>query len=133
MTEDDIIYVDHTQLRARGWTRGLVERFLHAPDRWGSVNHFRNYKGKALYYVEWVMLTESHQDFKAAYDASVKRRKLSSDTLAEIDAALVCGNDQYRVWLTSLSPEQVRTMVFAEEVAAIFEEARVRGYRTPHK
>lgn len=133
MTEDEIIYVDHVQLHARGWTRGLIERFLNAPDRWGSVNHWANFKGKALYYVERVMLTESQPDFMAAYDASVKRRKLSSEFLAKVVTERMRGNDQYKAWLKTLSPEQVRTMVVAQEAAAIFEEARARGYRTPHK
>ena len=133
MTKDEIIYVDHVQLHVRGWTRGLVKRFLKAPDNWATVNHWANFKGKALYCVERVMLTESRLDFMAAYDASIKRRKLSSEFLAEVVAERIRGNDQYKAWLKALTPEQVQTMIVVQEFAAVLEEGRARGYRTPHK
>lgn len=45
---DDDLYLDHVQLRGRGWTRALVVRFLVKPDRWASVNHWKNYTGRRL-------------------------------------------------------------------------------------
>jgi hypothetical protein len=52
MFGDDGLYLDRVQLAARGWTRTLTERFLPHPDRWATVDHWRNYKGKATYFVE---------------------------------------------------------------------------------
>ncbi len=108
MTDDSDIYVDHVQLQARGWTRGLVERFLQQPDQWGTVSHWANFKGKAMYYIERVMLAESSADFIAAYDASTKRRKLIASALADINAERRRGNDQYRAWLKTVTPEEER-------------------------
>jgi hypothetical protein len=55
MIGDDAFHLDRLQLAARGWTRSLIERFLPKPDRWATVDHWQNYKGKATYFVERVM------------------------------------------------------------------------------
>ena len=133
MTNDETLYLDHVQLRARGWTRTLVETYLVKPDRWASVNYWANYKGKATYFVERVMQVESRSDFRAALQASLNRRKLPAEDLAEMEAERSRVDNDYRAWLKALTPEEVRTMLILNDAADVFEEARSRGYQTPHK
>lgn len=133
MISDDHLYLDHVQLRARGWTRTLVEKYLVKPDRWASVSHWANYKGKATYFVERVIQVESRADFRIAFQASLNRRNLPPEERAEMEVRRSRVDNEYRVWLKTLTPEQVRTMLILNEVADVFEEARSRGYRTPHK
>ena len=133
MTNDEHLYLDHVQLRARGWTRTLEETYLVKPDRWASVNYWANYKGKATYFVERVMQVESRSDFRAALQASVNRRKLPAEDLADMEAERSRVDNDYRAWLKALTPEEVRTMLILNDAAEVFEEARSRGYRTPHK
>ncbi len=133
MTNDEHLYLDHVQLRARGWTRTLVETYLVKPDRWASVNYWANYKGKATYFVERVIQVESRSDFRTALQASLNRRKLPAEDLAEMEAERSRVDNDYRAWLKALTPEEVRTMLILNDAADVFEEARSRGYRTPHK
>jgi hypothetical protein len=132
MTYDSDFYLDRKQLHARGWTRTLVERFLISPDRWKTVDYWANYKGKATYFVERVMLQESHLKFRSAFEVSVKRRKLSSEVLSMITAERARVNDEYRKWLMSLTREDIKRMLVFKEIAGIFTRARACGYRTPH-
>jgi hypothetical protein len=97
------------------------------------VDHWANFKGKALYYLERVILAESNAAFKTAYDASIKRRKLSDASLADINDERSRGKEQYQIWLKTVTPEQVRRYLVVKKAAAIFDEMRSRGYRTPHK
>ena len=130
---DDDLYLDHVQLRARGWTRGLVEKFLVRPDRWASVSHWKNYTGKATYFVERVLQTEQLVDFKSAFKASIVRRKLTVKVIDAIRLERERVDQLYREWLKQVTPDDVKLMLVVDEAAAIFEEARARGYRTPHK
>ena len=133
MIDDGAIWVDHTQLADRGWTRSLIRKFLNRPDRFGTVNHWKNFYGMALYSIERVLLAEQRSDFIAAFEASVKRRKLSEPALSSIQEARANGNERYRVWLKNLTPLDLRLMVAAEQAAVAIDEARTAGYRTPHK
>ena len=132
MINDDHLYLDHLQLRARGWTRTLVEKYLVRPDRWDAVNYWANFKGKAKYFVERLIQVESREDFRTAIQASIKRRKLSPEELAEMEAERMRVDNAYRLWLKTLTPEQVRTTLILNEAADVFEEALSRGYRSPH-
>lgn len=129
----DDLYLDHVQLRARGWTRTMVERFLVRPDRWETVNHWQNYKGKATYFVERVMQQEALQTFRAAFERSTRRRRLTEAELECIALERSRVDGMYRQWLKTVSAQDVRNMLAAQELAAVFEQARARGYRTPHK
>jgi hypothetical protein len=133
MSDADRFYLDHVQLRARGWTRTMVERFLVRPDRWETVNHWANFKGKATYFVERVLLAEHSPAFKRAFEASARRRRLALQALTEIATARALVDDEYRAWLKTVTPEDVQRMLLISEAARFFEEARARGYRTPHK
>lgn len=133
MLGDDDLYLDRVQLAARGWTRALIKRFLTNPDRWATVDHWQNYKGKATYFVEKVMAVENMVEFKSAFSVSIVRRRL---TQAQVDAAMqerARVDDLFRAWMKTVSPEDVKLMVAIDAAAAAFEAARARGYRTPHK
>lgn len=132
MLVDDHLFLGHMDLAARGWTRALVQRFLGKSCRWMSVHHWLKYIGKATYFAERVMLKEASVDFKAAFAASCARRKLSDSALTEIEVERQRVNALYREWLLQLSPKNVRQRRVIEEVSASLEEARSRGYRTPH-
>jgi hypothetical protein len=42
---------DVLQLKARGWTDAMISEMLGGPDRWESVDHYRNFTGKRAYYI----------------------------------------------------------------------------------
>ena len=133
MLLDDHLYLDHVQMAQRGWTRALIARFLRAPDRWASVNHWLNYKGKATYFVERVMAAEHQPEFKRKFAASIARRSLTSEQVAAMMEERAKVEALYREWLRALTPDDVRLIVAVQAAAEAFESIRARGYRTPHK
>jgi hypothetical protein len=133
MINDDHLYLDRPQLAARGWTRTLMERFLQSPDRWATVDHWKNYTGKATYFIEKVIAAEQLAEFKMAFQVSIVRRKL---TQREVRAAMkerARVDADYREWIKTVGPQDVEIMILIDELAAEFEAARAMGYRTPHK
>ncbi len=133
MFEDDDLYIDRAQLAARGWTLKLIKRYLPNPDRWASVDHWRNYTGKATYFVEKVIAAEQLADFKKAFSLSVARRQLSRKNLNAFMRERTRVDNLYRDWIKTVSPKDVKTMIVTDELVAFFEAARARGYRTPHQ
>lgn len=111
----------------------MRERFLIRPDRWATVAHWKNYTGKATYFVERVIAAERLAEFSEAFIASVTRRRLTSEQVDTIIQNRARVDAVYREWLKGVSPEDVRRMLALNEVAAIFDAARAIGYRTPHK
>lgn len=85
MKDDSHLYLDHVQLKSRGWTRNLVKKFLIKPDRWETVDYWANFMGKATYFVERVMQEEWRAEFQRAFEVSGKRRKLTPEDLAAIE------------------------------------------------
>jgi hypothetical protein len=133
MLGDDHLYLDRIQLAARGWTRTLTDRFLPNPDRWATVDHWQNYTGRATYFVEKVMAAEQLAEFKQAFAASVVRRRLTQEQVEAAMTERARVDALYREWIKTVSPDDVKLMVAIDEAAAVFESARARGYRTPHK
>jgi hypothetical protein len=133
MLDDDELYLDRVQLEARGWTLTLIKRFLPNPDRWATVDHWRNYTGKATYFVEKVMAAEQLADFKKTFATSIARRQLSRKEVNAFMRDRARVDAMYRAWIKTVSQDDVKTMVAADELVAFFEAARARGYRTPHK
>jgi hypothetical protein len=120
-------------LLTRGWTLTLIERFLGREDYRDPVDHFRNYAGKKIFQRRRVELAESSAEFESAFTVSAKRRSLPPE---RIDATctrireLRESRDQLReANIRVLSQEEI---VF-RNIAELFEQARARGYRTPHK
>ena len=133
MIDDDHLYLNRAQLAARGWTRVMTARFLPNPDRWATVDHWRNYTGKATYFVERVMAAEQLAEFKKGFAMSIARRRLSRKEVNAFLRERTRVDSMYRVWINTVSPDDVKTMVVFDEVAALFNAAIARGWRTPHK
>lgn len=127
LINDDHVYLDYEQLRARGWTRTLVKRFLTQPDRWDSVDHWQNYKGKAMYFVKRIIQMETSPAFKEAFAASAKRRKLTPEVLDEMRVERDRTDLVYRAWLKTVMPEDVLTMTVIQDAARTFDRLRTRG------
>ena len=120
-------------LLTRGWTRTLIERFLEPEDYRNPVDHFRNYAGKKMYQRRRVELIEGSAEFEAAFMLSAKRRRLPPERIDAICTRiqeLRESRDQLReANIRVLSQEEI---VF-RKIAELFEQARARGFRTPHK
>lgn len=63
-------------LRGRGWTRGLIDKYLGDEDRRDSVDHWANFAGKKVYLVARVEAAEAMPEFQMDFLASARRRKL---------------------------------------------------------
>jgi hypothetical protein len=67
------------ELRARGWTLKLIEKFLGDEDRRDSVNHWANHSGKKMYLVARIEAAESMSEFEADFVISARRRNLAPE------------------------------------------------------
>jgi hypothetical protein len=85
MPSDWHLYLDSNQLALRGWTASLIERFLGEADLWLPVNHWANWMGKRTFFLERVELAEASEEFRAEFQKSARRRKLSRKQLAAIE------------------------------------------------
>ena len=127
-------YFTNVELKDRGWTRTLRERFLGNVDRRLPVDHGKNWYRKDAYLVRRVELTEITPEWEAAFLKSAKRRKLHQafvdEVLQRINENRAAGIDKVinHVDFGSAQLEKI-----AAEFASVFAEARARGYRTPHK
>jgi hypothetical protein len=133
MKTDYHLYIDVEDLRGRGWTETLTRQYLGAPDRWASVNYWANYTGKRTYFLERVHLVEDSEAFQDAFTKSIKRRKIDHDEVNQFLARRRATRNDVRKWRESLSNEDKREIALLAEAASLFEAARRRGYRTPHK
>lgn len=133
MSSEFDLFVDLNQLRSRGWTKTLIENYLGEPDHWEAVNHWANFKGRATYFAQRVLLAESQADFKSDFGASVHRRRLTSEKLVQILAYRAQWNDKYGNLIENTWAGNDPKLALIRKAAALFEEARSRGYRTPHK
>ena len=110
-----------------------MRRFLGEPDRWEAVDHWANFTGKRTYYLYRVEGEEASADFRLAYRASLKRRKLSSKQAKQF----LLTRKEMVSSVPDLSEEELaREDQLREElgkVGTMFQEALGRGYRTPHK
>ena len=79
-------YLTVQDLLDRGWTRGLIDRYLGPPNRRFPVHHWLNWTGKNAWRIEWVEMTEMTQGFEAGFLRSAKARRLPrSEAEAMID------------------------------------------------
>ena len=133
MINDDIAYLDKFKLETRGWTQALIKEFLIKPNRWASVSHWANFKGKAEYSIENVIQTEHSPIFVIKFNKSINRRKLNDDIVLAFMDKRVEQNKQYKEWLSTLSSDDIKRITVIEEISEIFDKERAMGYRTPHK
>lgn len=66
-------------LRARGWTLKLIDKFLGDEDRRDAVDHWANFSGKKIYLVARVELAEAMPEFEVDFITSARRRNLPQD------------------------------------------------------
>jgi hypothetical protein len=133
MTSDDHLYLDIRELYERGWTETLVRKYLGKPDRWKSVDHFRNYTGKRTYFLGRIEEVENSDEFLRAYRASLSRRKVDPEMEATFQTAREATIGAVRKWQESLTPRDHLIRECLARAAAELESARQRGFRTPHK
>lgn len=79
------------------------------------------------------MAAEQLAEFKNVFATSAVRRRLSRKKVNALMRERARIDDLYRAWIKTVSLDDVKNMVVADELVAFFEAARARGYRTPHK
>ena len=84
MTEEPVSHIDVADLRQRGWTESLINRFLGQHDDIGHVEHYANFSGKRLYLLTRVRGIEKQAEFDDAFMRSTKRRKLDEKTIKQM-------------------------------------------------
>ena len=70
---------DMDDLRNRGWTPKLIEKYLGDEDRRDPVLHWANFSGKKVYLVARVELAEAIPEFEVDFTLSARRRRLQND------------------------------------------------------
>ena len=136
MKNDNHLYLNAVELSERGWTEMLIRRFLGTPDRWEAVNHWANWTGKRTYFLERILNAEDSPEFADALSKSFRRRKIypsSQLELAHVTKKRAKDRNAVRKWRESLTDEDKKTKESLNKVVEIIQEARRRGYRTPHK
>ncbi len=133
MLNKDALYLDRDHLCARGWTQSLITNYLGEPDRLITVNHWMNYSGKAAYHAERVMTAESHPEFTYDFGASLRRRRVTQEQQNRFLEARERQDRAYQALIESALPEDEKLRAVISRAAAIFDNARALGYRTPHK
>src|SRR5207248_5395511 len=71
MKGDAHLYLDVDALFQRGWTESLIRKYLGQPDRWETVNHWANFRGKRTYYLGRVETAEANSQFQRDYERSL--------------------------------------------------------------
>ena len=132
MVEEGYLTVE--DLLDRGWTRGLIDRFLGPPDRRFPVNHWLNWSGKKAWRVEWVELTEMTQGFEVGFLRSARVRGLPTWMVEEVIDRIFDAREQAPFKVEEVEDEWTRRVnACAAGAADLINTARAMGYRTPHK
>jgi len=80
-------HLDIHVLHARGWTEGLIRRYLGEADMFLPVNHWANHTGKRVWHVGRVLQAEGSRPFKDAYARSLRRREATELEIARFARA----------------------------------------------
>ena len=107
--KDNEIYMDNMDLKRRGWTDALIKRFLNAPDHWESVSHWANHTGKKVFSYIRVHLVEESQEFKDAFEKSIKRRKSNENTVKSFLQSRKTTLSNFTKWQNSKSNKDIKT------------------------
>jgi hypothetical protein len=78
--DDDAIGID--DLKIRGWTDAMIRDYLGDEDFRTSVDHWANFSGRKVWYIERVVAAEVLPDFKERFIASLNRRTLPESVIA---------------------------------------------------
>lgn len=118
-----------TELLKRGWTRTLIKRFLPRPDGCIPVNHYHNFRGQDTYATVKIWNVEQSKEFETAFVRSWKGRMKS---VAPNHALKILRAEPPPI-ISDRTKEEIQRDSMLAKAAGIFMEARMRGYRTPHK
>jgi hypothetical protein len=120
-------------LLERGWTRTLIKRFLPRPDGCIPVDHWANFRGQDTYSAIKVWNIEQSEEFEVAFLKTWKGRNKGrmKDTSPKTVLAELRKDTHPKIPKRTKKEVQQDTAVL--EAAAIMEEMRSRGFRTPHK
>jgi hypothetical protein len=75
--------IDEWSLYARGWTRTLKEKYICPNSELKQTIAYFN--PTMIYYLGYVEQIEKSEDFLSAFQASVKRRKLTDEQIRKIE------------------------------------------------
>ena len=132
MTLSNKLEMTTNELLGRGWTRGLIKRFLPRPDGCVAVDHWANFRGQDTYATIKIWNIEHSEEFGHAFKRSWRRRKAAETNASSSEAVLdILRNEPHPV-IPPRSVEQVRRDTALAAAAGAISAARARGYRTPH-
>jgi hypothetical protein len=121
------------ELLERGWTRTLIKRFLPKPDGNVPVNHWANFRGQDTYSAIKVWNVEQSDAFEAAFLRSWKNRKSARIAATSPQAFLAKMRRKPHPKIPRRTKEQIQDDMIILKAAALIEEMRAKGYRTPHR
>ena len=75
-TEDKIVYFFRPELKSRGWTNGMIDKFMPEHDAERYNPYFKRAGKMKLYEKSRVMEIEAREDFKEALSIGRKRREI---------------------------------------------------------
>jgi len=126
MDGDGPTFLDRNDLKNRGWTETLINKFLGKPDAILPVDHFRNYSGKKAYKLTRVQTAEASPEFDNEFRKSMNRRKKSKQYLKTVLA-------ERESTPLEVAEEKTEKDMLLEKAAAEIKSAIKQGMRTPHK
>jgi len=126
MDGDGPTFLDRNDLKNRGWTETLINKFLGEPDAILPVDHFRNYSGKKAYKLIRVQAAEASPEFDNEFRKSMSRRKKSKQYLKTVFA-------ERESTALEVAEEKTEKDMLLEKAAAEIKSAIKQGMRTPHK
>ena len=122
-------FLTKTELRRRGWTNTLVERFLPTPDGQAPVNHWKNYRGQDIFASVKVWNVEQTEAFAQAFMKSWRGRMRGQNPEQVLADLRSCPAPA----IPPHSRDDFRLMTRMAAASSAIEDARSRGHRTPHK
>jgi hypothetical protein len=100
-------HMGQTELKERGWTQALLERFLPEPDSTASNSHFRNAAEMKLYRVDRVRRIERRRSFKDGLAKAAGRKQAAMRAVATKTAKTLSGLDALKITVLMLEREEV--------------------------
>ena len=116
------LFMTRSDLIGRGWTRGLIKRFLPFPDRRFPVYHWKNYAGQDAYALSRIWHIEKSQEFEAHFKKIWSRRLSEEAIKAKIE---IIRTEKYPANVL-FSREEIRLRTMAAEAAKYLDLAAKR-------
>jgi hypothetical protein len=110
---DKSVLFSMRQLKQRGWTEALVEKFLGPPDATRPNPHYKSAAPMRLYAATRVEAMESCEDWRLAAERSRVRSKAGKAVAARKAAELVERAEQLPITVTRLPLDQLQKRAIA--------------------